>query len=78
MPGAFLFDMGMVDDNDIVGMMRMLDSLVGREQYAALRRKVIEDGLDFESTAEPVAELIRDAFAAYGMVPGEAQASPAS
>lgn len=78
LPGAILFDMGLVDDGDIVGMMRMVDSLFGREQYLSLRRKVEQDGLDFEGAAGPVSELLRDAFEAFGMAPGEAQASPDS
>jgi hypothetical protein len=78
MPGAVLFDVGLVDEKDIVGMMRLLDSLIGREQYLQVRAKVAEDGLDVETVAEPLGELINDAFGAYGMKPGEAQASSGS
>ncbi len=70
--------MGLVDENDLVGMMRMLDSIFGRAAYLALRNKVAEDGLDSEESDSARRGAAQIGLRGVRNDDGESQASPGS
>jgi hypothetical protein len=59
-------------------LIRLLSSLLGKEQFAQIRQKLAQDGDTTEDLEEILTELAGEVFGAYGMTVGESQASAES
>jgi hypothetical protein len=80
LPGELLFDLAALEDEDtsLAGLIGVLRTIFGIDQLKAIRAKIAADRLDFSDTMTALGELIDHATRAYGMEPGEAEASDAS
>ncbi len=76
LPPTLLFDITEVEaaDDNPMPVFRMLRSLLGAEQFVAVRNKIaVSENEDFAD----VGKLVEAIFAQYGVSAGEAPASPA-
>jgi hypothetical protein len=72
LPGTILFDLADIEaGRDLRGTMEMVKSLVGADQYQAIRDKVADDGLDPDETVTALGNLIEGILNAHGMGSGE-------
>jgi len=80
MPGSLLWDFSDLESTDdaTAATMRMLESLLGRDQYLAARRKVVEEGIPFDEIEDVIGELMASIFDVYGLDLGKQAASGAS
>lgn len=80
MPGSLLWDFSDLESTDdaTAATMRMLESLLGRDQYLAARRKVVEDKISFDEIEDVIGELMKSIFDVYGLDLGKPSASDAS
>jgi len=76
---------GVLRDGDLAGNARIVESIIGAEQYSAVMDKLDEEGAtvnistdddesedeDGEQPTSPMVELIEAAFGAYGLTAGE-------
>jgi hypothetical protein len=79
-PETLLFDfveMETAEENPLA-VFRMLRSLLGSEQFLAVRNKIAASNGDGPNTFEDVGQLLTDIFEQYGVTAGESQASPKS
>lgn len=80
LPLSVIARYGVLRENDIAGSFRILEAMVGREQFSLLMDKLDEEEIDIddEKGMTEVGELLRSAFIAYGLTEGEAEASDSS
>lgn len=80
LPLSIPMRIGVLRDDDVMGAFRIIESMVGRDQYQLLVDKVDEEGLDTDSEAgmTEIGELLNQALENYGLTQGEAQASDSS
>jgi hypothetical protein len=72
LPGSALFDIADAEmGNDLRGTMGLLGSILGADQYQALRTKIAEDGLDIDQTQQALEGLVDGVLVAYGLSAGE-------
>jgi hypothetical protein len=72
LPGTILFDLADLESgNDLRGSMEFLKSLVGSEQYQAIRNKVGEEGIGIEKVDAVLLKLVEDILEASGLSQGE-------
>lgn len=80
LPGTLLFDYENLQTN--TGALKFISSIIGADQFAQVRAKVEEDGLDLEETEKAVIDSEDSLFAlvarVYGTAPGESEASASS
>jgi hypothetical protein len=70
--GTILFDIADLEGGrEFTGSMEMIKSLLGPDQYKALRNKVAEDGLKLGEMEEALADLVGDILEASGLGQGE-------
>jgi len=71
---------GILREGDFQGNARLIESVIGAEQFARVLDKLDEDDvyLDVESGTSPLIDLMNDALAAYGLSEGESEASTGS
>jgi hypothetical protein len=71
-PGSIIFDLADLEGGkDLVGMMGILKSLIGENQFRAVRQKIDEDEVDFEEIESVLIELFESIFEAAGLSLGE-------
>jgi hypothetical protein len=80
LPGTVYFDLAALEENEgsAVAQVRLLRSLIGGDQLAAVRDKIGEDQVPLDKVDEVVIGLFNDIVGAYGSTEGESAASPAS
>lgn len=72
LPGTILFDIREIEhDDDGTGIMALIRSVLGEEQYRAIYDKVREDGLDLDQTVEALSKLLGEIMEAGGLSEGE-------
>lgn len=72
LPGTILFDLADLESgNDLRGTMEFLKSLVGAEQYQAIRNKVAEDGIGIDEVDTVLLSLIESILESSGLSRGE-------
>lgn len=77
LPGSVVWRYGILRDNDVIGAARIIESMVGREQYNAIMDKLDEIGVtyDDEEGMTEIGQMAQNILEAYGMSQGEAEAS---
>lgn len=77
---SVIWRFGVLRRDDLQGAARLVQSVIGTEQFAAVLDKLDEDEVYVDEDAEtsPMAELMNDALASYGLEAGESQASNGS
>lgn len=81
LPDTLLFDIVEIEASGTnpIPLLRFLRSLLGPEQFVALRNVTGENANgDAEAFGNSIAELVADVFAQYGVTPGESEASQGS
>jgi hypothetical protein len=72
LPGTILFDLADLESgNDLRGTMEFIKSLVGPDQYQAIRNKVAEDEIALEKVDGVLLKLLEDILEASGLSQGE-------
>ena len=72
LPGTLIFDFADIESgNELRGTMEFLKSLVGAEQYQAIRNKVAEEGISFEDVEGALQGLIEEILDSSGLSQGE-------
>ena len=72
LPGTILFDLADLESgNDLRGTMEFIKSLVGAEQYQAIRNKVAEDDIPFDKVTDVLLALLEDILETSGLSQGE-------
>jgi hypothetical protein len=64
-------------DDDVPGIFRTLEAILGREQYQLVMDKLDDDSVDVdnEKGIAELGDILSKALEAYGLTPGESQAS---
>lgn len=75
---SIMFRAGVLRDNDGQGASRLIQAVIGPEQFDDLMDMMDDNGLtvDDEEGMTAIGNLLNDSLASYGMGPGESQASP--
>lgn len=72
LPGTILFDLADLESgNDLRGTMEFLKSLVGAEQYQAIRNKVAEDEIGIDEVDTVLLSLMESILESSGLSQGE-------
>ena len=72
LPGTLIFDLADIETgNDLRGTMEFLKSLVGPEQYQAIRNKVAEEQISFDEVEKVLVGLLEDIVGTSGLDLGE-------
>lgn len=70
--GTILFDIADLEGGrEFIGTMELIKSLLGREQYQAVRNKVAEEGLKLGEMEDALAQLVGDILESSGLGQGE-------
>jgi hypothetical protein len=76
---SVIWRFGILRDNDFQGQARLIESVIGAEQFAKVLDHLDEEDVyadpENEDSKSPMAELIDDALGAYGLITGESGAS---
>lgn len=72
LPGTILFDLADLESgNDLRGTMEFIKSLVGSDQYQAIRNKVAEKEIELDKVDGVLLKLLEDILEASGLNQGE-------
>ncbi len=79
---SVIWRFGVLREDDFQGIARLVQSVIGTEQFSLILDKldeeevyVVEPTEDDENPVSPMGELLDKALAVYGLTPGESQAS---
>lgn len=77
---SVIWRFGILREGDFQGVARLLQSVIGDEQFSRVLDKLDEDEVHVDPDAEvsPMAKLLSDALETYGLSPGESEASSGS
>ena len=72
LPGTLLFDLADLESgNDLRGTMEFIKSLVGADQYQAIRNKIAEDAILLDDVADVLLKLLENILETSGLGQGE-------
>lgn len=80
---SVIWRFGVLRETDIAGTARLVQAVIGTQQYQQVLDKLDEDEVyigesDSGDETSPMVILLRDALASYGLEPGESPASNGS
>ena len=80
---SVIWRFGILREDDFQGAARLVQSVIGQDQFALILDKLDEEEVfvderaddDEDPAVSPMAELLEKALAVYGLTPGESKAS---
>jgi hypothetical protein len=76
---SVIWRFGILREDDFQGQAKLIESVIGAEQFAKVLDHLDEEDVfaepEDEDSKSPMAELINSALGAYGLTAGESQAS---